>query len=244
MKKIIVILLSLLPLLGYSQFPVSDSKMKVLDPTKWKVSFSKSEVKVNGTVDIVFSVSIDEGWQLYSAGEDPPHALFSFEENPAYTLVGKLKEGPGVKEKFDENLELNVKYFNKTAEFRQTIKILKTNPVINIEVEGQSCPNGPGQCVRVNKSFILKDIKVIASATEPANPKGKTETAVVKTPDSKNPDPALTSGKAKGNSAKGSSERVKELEKEKEKLVTKDSQGKDESVEILRSFADKYRAKK
>lgn len=230
MKKLFISILLLFPLFCSAQ---------ILDPSKWKVSLSRQEVKVNGTVDIVFSVTIDDQWYFYTVGENPPQASFEFEENDSYKLVGKIKEGAGVKEKLDSNLEIHVRYFEKAAEFRQTIKVLKENPVIKIEVEGQVCSYTTGQCVRLAKKFTVDKIKVIASLENNNSTAATDKNAPPKLSEIK-PD---TSAKLDENTT-SSSGNVDKLESEKAKLVKKDENGKDEATEYLKNFVNKYGEKK
>lgn len=206
----------------------------MLDPTEWTVSYSKKELKVNETVEIIFTVTIDRGWHFYSLGSEPPQAIFNF-DGSGFQLVGKMKEGPKIQEKFDENLGMQVKYFDKHAEFRQTIKITKKNPSISIEVDGQACPNGPGQCVRVTKSFKVKDLKVTGPSpvTKPAVQQKKQTKPVASTTNNKPETTSITDN-----------QKLEQLEAEKAKLISKDAEGKDESIEYLRNFVNKYGVKK
>lgn len=225
MKKIIILLLLIQPILGISQ---------MLDPTKWTLTMSKKEVKVNETVEIILTATIDNGWKLYGLGENPPQATFTL-EGTGFKEVGKMKEGPGIHKGYDDILEMDVSYFEGKAVFKQTVKIVKANPVINIELEGQACPKGPGQCVRVNKSFKVNDLKVIASA-EPANTNEGAKESKVKN--------GNTESKQTSNSKASMDYGVKELEEERAKLITKDANGNDQTIEYLKGFVTKYGSKK
>jgi thiol:disulfide interchange protein DsbD len=225
MKKIVILLLLIQPILGISQ---------MLDPTKWTLSISKKEVKVNETVEITLTATIDNGWKLYGLGENPPQASFTV-EGTGFKEVGKMKEGAGIHKGYDDILEMNVSYFEGKAVFKQTVKILKANPVINIELEGQACPKGPGQCVRVNKSFKVNDIKVIASS-EPSNTKEEAKEKPVKE--------GNKDTKQSSNSKESGLAGVRALEEEREKLITKDENGKDQTIEYLKEFVTKYGSKK
>lgn len=168
MKRILILLLAVIPILGYCQFPEPNpGKPKLIEPTKWKVAYSKSEVKIGDKVDIIISVEIEDDWYIYTVGENPPYASIDFASHPSYSLEGKIKQGQGIKQKYDDNLEMDVKYYEKKAEFRQTVKILKANPVIKIEVQGQACSVLNGQCVLVPrvKEYEPGKIKVIADAS-------------------------------------------------------------------------------
>jgi len=225
MKKIVILLLLIHPILGIGQ---------MLDPTKWTVSVSKKEVKVNETVEITLTATIDNGWKLYGIGENPPQATFTL-EGTGFKEVGKMKEGPGIHKGYDDILEMDVSYFEGKAVFKQTVKILKANPVINIELEGQACPKGPGQCVRVNKSFKVNDIKVLASTVTENTKEEAKETQ----PKSDNKE-AKQSSNSKGTGSAG----VEALEEEREKLITRDEKGNDQTIGYLKGFVTKYGKKK
>lgn len=240
MKRLLYgIILSVVPLLGYSQFPGAGKKL--LDPSKWSVSYSKQEVKVGDNVDVILTVSIDDSWKLYSIGDEPPHASITFVEDPSYALVGKIKEGPGVKAAYDSLLEIHARSYQKKAEFRQTIKVLTPNPDVKIEVQGQVCSSVSGQCVMVSKDLEGGQLKVTAS-----NP--------IKKPDTSNPINKTTGlekenknnsliDKKGGHLTTYNPTEVRKLEEEKAKLIIKNSKGKDESVEYLKDFVIKYRGK-
>jgi hypothetical protein len=209
---------------------------QILKPAKWTYSVSKQEVKVGSTVELIFHVNLDDEWYLYSCDFDPkldaPHATFTFSPDPCYQLVGKFK-AIGAKEKFDEIWEGNIKYFTKTAEFRQTVKILKSDPVIAGTVDGQVCSNSSGKCIRVNEEFSFKGIKVLTAGLPKDNIpsiKNKPREVVPQKEDQ-------TKSKDKEDKDRYVfSKRLTELEKQKEKLIRKDAQGKDETIEFLKAY--------
>ena len=132
MKKIIVstFLLSI-SFLGFSQ---------IYNPVKWSTSVEKVS---ESEFDLVVSAEIEKGWHLYSqniAEDGPIPTTFSFKnaENK-YQLVGKTTEGKG-HEEFDKVFEMNIKYFEDKAIFKQRIKLL-TNAKIKIDetVEFMAC---------------------------------------------------------------------------------------------------------
>ncbi|MFN4124093.1 MAG: protein-disulfide reductase DsbD family protein [Flavobacteriales bacterium] len=92
---------------------------------KWSASVNELG---NGEAEIVFDAKIDKGWHLYS--QDIPEGgpiptEFRFEESKNYTRIGKVMEPKAIKE-FDKNFDMTLKYFEKSATFRQKIKILSS----------------------------------------------------------------------------------------------------------------------
>jgi hypothetical protein len=214
---------------------------QILKPAKWSYSMSKNEVKTGATLELIFHVNIDEEWYLYSTDFDPkldaPHATFTFVPDASYELVGKLR-AIGAKEKFDEIWDGKIKYFTKTAEFRQTVKILKSNPVVSGDIDGQVCSNSSGKCVRVNEAFTFNGLKVLAAEIpidiQPAIIKKNPKEKMIAPKGNPVPD---TSKDNKDNYVFSS--RLTELEQQKESLIKRNGQGKDETIEYLKAYLRK-----
>lgn len=238
MKRLLIALFALLPLPGQAQL-VPIGQPKLLDPTKWKVAFSKQEVKAGDKVDIIISVSIDDGWYLYALGEQP-HTSIEFVEHPSFKLSGKIRPSGGIKEKHDDLTDMNVKYYDKKAEFIQTVIIQSPEPEIMIEVRGQTCSHesnsdGEAACVLVRKDLDAGKIKVTASDKSKAPvPAEKDKTTEVKE----------NKGQSVEKQAGASADRIKALEEEREKLTSRTPEGKDESIEYLKGFVNKHGGKK
>ena len=121
---------------------------------KWTYSYSKP-AKAGKTIELIFKATIDPKWHLYSSDQNPdvgPIPLsMKFTANPSYQLVGGMKAIKPIK-KQDEIFGGEVRYFEKAAEFRQTVKILKDNPSIEGFFAGQSCQDD-GVCVQERGRF-------------------------------------------------------------------------------------------
>jgi hypothetical protein len=215
------------------------AQAQILRPAKWSYTLSKQEVKIGGTVELIIHVSIDDEWYLYSSDFNPkldaPHTIITFTPDASYQLVGKLR-AIGAKEKFDDIWDGNIKYFTKTAEFRQTVKILKINPVIGGTVDGQVCSNSNGKCIKVDEEFNFTGLKVLASDLPVDNkvqPPVKKDTKIAapqKEPEAKD---------RANDDTYVFSPRLTELEKQKKNLISKDAQGKDETIEYLKAYLRK-----
>jgi thiol:disulfide interchange protein DsbD len=126
-------------------FVFSFANAQILDP----VDFSTSTEKISDTdYYLVVTATIDEGWHLYAQyiPEDGPIPTTITLENNSndFQLIGKPLEDKG-HTSFDKIFEMNIKYFENTATFKQRIRLL-TNDKINIngEVEFMACDDG--QC--------------------------------------------------------------------------------------------------
>lgn len=148
---------------------------QVIEPTKWKVDFSKKEVSVGDEIDVVFKATIDKTWHVYSNDFDPELGpiliTFQFEEHPSYERVGDVKPINPHK-KFDEIWEGEVSYFEDKAEMRQTIKVKELPLKVTGTFEYQTCSDKTGQCVMGDDEFDLKLGEGEATAAAPAAAEG------------------------------------------------------------------------
>lgn len=144
---------------------------QIIKPAKWSYSTSKKEVKAGAEVDLVFTVTIDKDWYVYSSDFDPdlgPQVTeFTFKSNDTYQLVGKIKP-INPKKKYSDVFEGDYTYFTGKGEFRQTVRILKTNPKITGSYTYQACSDVTGQCIPFDDDFTFDQIKLLAQNTETA----------------------------------------------------------------------------
>ncbi|TDI64098.1 MAG: disulfide bond formation protein DsbD, partial [Bacteroidetes bacterium] len=94
---------------------------QILHPANWEHNFSKGEVTVGDQVDLIFEITIDPKWYLYSSDFDPelgPKVTeFQFLADDSYQLVGGVRP-IDAKESYDEIFEGNYTYFKGKGEFR------------------------------------------------------------------------------------------------------------------------------
>ena len=105
---------------------------QIFEPVKWQTSVEKVS---DSEFYLITTATIDEGWHLYSQSipEDGPiPTAFSFNKKNNYQLIDKTTEGKG-HEEFDKVFEMNIKYFEKKAVFKQRIKVLTADKIV---VEG------------------------------------------------------------------------------------------------------------
>ena len=106
-------------------------KAQIYNPVKWQTSVEKV---TESEFDLVVTATIDSGWHLYSQSipdDGPIPTTFSFAAvEGKYQLIGKTTEGKG-HEEFDNVFEMNIKYFEDKATFKQRINLL-TNDKIDI----------------------------------------------------------------------------------------------------------------
>lgn len=173
-KVLFVLLIALLPLFSIAQ---------LVKPAEWSFSVSKKEIKCGDEIELIFKADIPKDWYMYSnefEGDGPIKALFEFEKNNTYELVGGVvAQNP--KKKTDEFFG-KVAIFTKKAEFRQKIKVLTASPkIVGTIVEYQICSEVTGQCVLFEdiKNDFGKLLKVRCSATKSVvEPKEKIDTSI------------------------------------------------------------------
>jgi len=178
---LVFILSSMITLSAFSQ---------IVQPAKWKVEFSKKDVKVGETLEVLIKGDLEDTWHVYSNDFDPDLgpivATFNFEKNDSYELVGKVRPINAHKH-YDKVWEGEVSYFEKKAEFRQTIKVLKSNVKISGTFEYQACTDVSGRCVTGEEDFdlSLNDNKTAAVAKKELKADTKEAAPVEKEKESK-----------------------------------------------------------
>ncbi|MBD9093652.1 MAG: thiol:disulfide interchange protein [Bacteroides oleiciplenus] len=114
MKKILSICLLLIAVVAQAQ---------IQEPVKFK---SELKTLAAGEAEIVFTATIDKGWHVYSTdlGDGGPiSATFNVEKISGATVVGKLQPKGKEIASYDKLFEMNVRYFEGTAQFVQKLKL-------------------------------------------------------------------------------------------------------------------------
>jgi len=130
-KQIITACLIVLPLFVQAQ---------IFQPVKWSAT---AENKTDQSATIVLKATIDKGWHLYAQHIDeggPIPTEFEFlKQEGNYGLVGETSEEKGI-EQFDAIFEMNIKYFENEAVFKQQIKLLnKSLNTVEVDVTFMVC---------------------------------------------------------------------------------------------------------
>jgi thiol:disulfide interchange protein DsbD len=170
MKKVWFFLI----LMGFSAV----SFAQVQDHTQESYTTSAAEVKVGLEIDLIFQVTIDNKWYIYSTefpADGPVKTAFTFTPHASYQLVGKPK-AINPKKKYEEIWEGDIAYHEKKAEFRQTVKILQTNPKIAGSYEFQTCSTIDGLCLPPETVEFDFKIKTTSNAEKKAEPKNEGKT--------------------------------------------------------------------
>ena len=120
------------------------------EPVSWKQSFNKVS---ESEYVLIFTATAGKGYHFYSQYTQGtmPMAI-SFDEPKGYKAVGKMSESPKPKEEYDATLGGLTKYWDKTATFKQKIKITSNKPVkVHGYMDGQACVTGA--CTQISYEF-------------------------------------------------------------------------------------------
>ncbi|WP_297675901.1 cytochrome c biogenesis protein CcdA [uncultured Bacteroides sp.] len=114
MRKILSICLLLFAVMAQAQ---------IQDPVRFKSEFKHLSAD---KAEIVFTATIDEGWHVYSTdlGDGGPiSATFNIDKISGAIAVGKLQAKGKEIASYDKLFEMNVRYFEKAAQFVQELKL-------------------------------------------------------------------------------------------------------------------------
>lgn len=107
-------------------FALFHSSGQILEPVKWKIS---SKTISETEAEIIATATIDDKWHVYALiVSDKPDAIgpiptsIKLDISANYESAGKPSEGKFITH-YDPNFDLDLNYFEKTATFRQRIKI-------------------------------------------------------------------------------------------------------------------------
>ena len=159
MKKILSICLLLIAVVA---------KAQIQEPVKFK---SELKTLAAGEAEIVFTATIDKGWHVYSTdlGDGGPiSATFNVEKISGATVVGKLQPKGKEIASYDKLFEMNVRYFESTAQFVQKLKLTGGDYKIEGFLEYGACNDEnclPPTQVEFNFSGKAEAAKGTAAAT-------------------------------------------------------------------------------
>lgn len=153
------------------------SYAQIQEPVKFKTELKN----VSATeVEIVFTASIEQGWHVYSTdlGDGGPiSATFNTDKLVGAEVVGKLRPVGKEVASFDKLFEMNVRYFEHSAQFVQKLKLTGGDYQIVGYLEYGACNDE--NCLpptQVEFSFTGKGQNASAFAS---NADAKTDTASV-----------------------------------------------------------------
>lgn len=150
---------------------------------EWKITADKKEVKVGDEITLTLTSDIEKNWYMYSNDFDPNLgpivAEITFDKNKTFALVGKTTP-QGAKKHFEEIWNGNVSIFTGKAVFKQKVKILSTQPKININLYFQECSEVTGVCMPpFEQSYEVKNVFTVTAAASEESAVGSQQSAVL-----------------------------------------------------------------
>ena len=91
-----------------------------------QVNWTYSAKKVaDKTYEVHMMASIGAGWHMYAqaGGDGPISTTFTFTKNPLVVVNGKPKEVGKMVKKFEDAFKSEVRYYENTVDFVQTVKV-------------------------------------------------------------------------------------------------------------------------
>ena len=107
------------------------------------VHFSSQLNKLKGNEgEIVFSATINDGWHVYSTdlgSGGPISATFNVEKMEGVEAVGKLQPRGNVIKQYDKMFDMELRFFEKKAQFVQKVRFTKSHYAIDCYLEYGAC---------------------------------------------------------------------------------------------------------
>jgi thiol:disulfide interchange protein DsbD len=162
------------------------------EPVTWKQSYKQLS---DDEYELSFIATAGKDWHFYSQYTEGTMPMsINFENQKGYKVVGKMSEWPKPKEEYDELLGGLTKFWDKTATFKQKIKITSTAEVkVTGYMQGQACINGACTMISYDFKFKFPGAKVVSADTLQKDTasvalvndttKRKTDTTALKTTD-------------------------------------------------------------
>lgn len=169
MKNILLFLL--LPYLTIAQ---------MIDPVKWSAIATQTSTD---ELTITITAKIDNNWHLYSQKNPDGGALpLEFDwlnKDKDFKLVGTTSE-PKYKVAYSEAFKQDEYYFEKQADFKQKIKLLKKDlKTLEVDVFGQACIDG--KCVQTGKVLTINLPQLKVEESTPLSAENTQEPTVTET---------------------------------------------------------------
>jgi len=147
-----------------SRIPASILGGSAMNTTaSWNFDASQKDLNTGDEVELIFKADIDKAWYMYSSdieeGAGPEATIATFEANDSFELIGEL-EPVNPKKKFDEVFQADVTYFTEQAEFRQKIRILKSDYSIKGTLDYQTCSDITLLCILGETDFTVNFLTV------------------------------------------------------------------------------------
>ncbi len=121
--------------------------------TKWKTEVAYPE---SGMAEITFTATTNPKWHFYSLKDEMNPMLFTFTKSSNYKTDGSIIEKTKATKEYDDLMEANRYFYDKSAKYVQKIKLNTDKPFdIKVNAEYQSCFED-GKCVMEEEDMVIK----------------------------------------------------------------------------------------
>lgn len=133
---------------------------QVFSPVSWKTSVEQNK---KGETILVATATIEEGWHMYAQNiQEGGPIPTTFFYPKGITLVGATTEGEG-KVVQDPTFEMELKYFENKATFKQVVKLDKKSQKLKASVEFMVCNDE--MCLPPKEVDLIYDISSVKQTT-------------------------------------------------------------------------------
>lgn len=157
MRHLKLLFTGIIFLWSFQVFSQADIKPK---PVKWTATYSASEVKVGGEVELILKGVLPAHQHMYANDYncDPTPYVLKFLSKKGFKEIGKPKS-IGARTYVDDIFGCEVKDFEDKVEIRQKIKIISEDFDLSLRIDYQSCNDQ--QCDNFKDQLSFPSIKIL-----------------------------------------------------------------------------------
>jgi hypothetical protein len=124
----------------------------------WNFEIEQIGSPTDKSVELVVTAKLPPGWIVYSSDFTsdigPQPTTFTFESSDGATPIGPVR-AIGPKQKKDRTWDIELRYFENRAEFRQRFRLAREASVIRGTMKGQLCNEEEGTCTLFEEAISV-----------------------------------------------------------------------------------------
>ncbi len=117
-----------------------DDEPKMYKPVAW--SFEVNQIE-NDNYELIATATIEEGWHVYSTdlpeNDGPIPTRIDWKAHQGLKLVGEIEQRGELKDEYDPNFQLDLRYFENSVSFVQVVKLTGEGGIATGELEFMVC---------------------------------------------------------------------------------------------------------
>ncbi|NBP69272.1 MAG: hypothetical protein EBR30_10200 [Cytophagia bacterium] len=124
---------------------------------RWHFTLSNADVKLHEDNQLIIAVDLPEGWGLYASDFQaetfgPTPTIISFDNSKDYVVIDNVRDINPVRAE-EPSFDLQYAYFTTAAEFRQSIRLMKSRTNIKGVISGKLFNLNNGKTIPFEKTF-------------------------------------------------------------------------------------------